>query len=93
LAFCISIAPPLIVIGLPLVNPVDEAVRIIVPAPVFTISSIDDVSTLEYVSSPLSTLNVRMFPFNVAVAHAENMVAAAHVIINSLFIVVLSLRM
>ena len=91
LAFCISIAPPLIVIGFPPVNPVDEAVRMIVPAPVFTIPSIDDVSTLEYVSSPLSTLNVRMFPSNVAVAHAENSVTAAPVIINSFFMVVLSL--
>jgi hypothetical protein len=73
------------------VNPVDDAVRMIVPAPVFTIPSIDDVSTLEYVSSPLSTLNVRMFPSNEAVAHAENIVTATPVIINSFFMVVLSL--
>ena len=91
LAFCISIAPPLIVIGFPPVNEVDAVSRMIVPAPVFTIPSIDDVSTLEYVSSPLSTLNVRMFPSNVAVAHAENIVTAAPVSINSFFIVFLSL--
>ena len=43
----------------------------IVPGP-FTIPSMDDVSALEYVSSPLSTLNVRMFPSNTGLAVADN---------------------